>query len=213
MAQPYVTGPVNWFVSAQLGGMQPSGSTAGTPGNAYKDGSPVFFGHTEGSPEIDIEPDWEQVFVDLKGSKKPYDFLYAGESALISGVFTRWNESVLSVMQARVAGTGGRRGHNGAADIGTLMLTEGFSYPMWMQFPFATLKPAMSTEPAGYHWFNVFLLGPDRLSSNGTRPRKVQLFWVAVSALSIPGSGSGDGGWSWDLYDHNMAAIQGIPIN
>lgn len=205
MAQPYVTGPALLYV----------GVTSSSPGGTSN--KAVFLGTAEQSPVIEIRPDYEPVFNDLRGSKKPFDLAFEGEEAFTFADLTRWNESVYAALAARpravsALGAGGAvagglglaptRGVNIAGDIGTLQLTENQSFTLWVVFPYAS-KPAMASMPAGYRFpFTVFE-GPDLLKPLGTRPRKIHVVFHHMAGFN-PATGA------FFTYDTNTAGLPGI---
>ena len=154
-------------------------------------GAPLYLGTTEHTPRIRVRPGWSPVFNDIAGGVIPYDMVYEGEEAFISGDWNRYNEQTLSIMQARPRhnATGSVRGVNIAGDIGTLMLTEGQAYAMYLYFPYSS-KPAYVAAgmPAGYHFYAVFLEGPDDMDRLGTIDRINRLQWHALRVFnsSIP---------------------------
>lgn len=185
MAQPWVTGPVEIWAAAQT----PSAS---------------FLGYGEQAPDIDLHPEYDEVFCDVSGSKIPFDKLDEGEWGTGAVLLTYWDQAVLTKLQSRprvstaateisVAGTRQK------GEIGTLLLTEGYAYSVWYKFPYATLKPAMVGMPAGYRFPGSFLFGPDRRKS-GTKANKIGLTLIHLPVYT---RASGD----FLLYDNNMSGI------
>jgi hypothetical protein len=191
MAQPYVTGACSVW----------AGIGAGS--------APVFVGHAEQGMSIDIRAGWEPVMNDLAGTKVPFDMSYQGEEAILSGTLTRWNEAVVAAMAARwnaqASFLGGpQRGSENTFARGTLMLTEGAAFPIWLNFPLSSIA-AFATLPDGYRFAAGFLESPDRLEP-GTRPYKIQMIWHCL-AVFTPSNGS------FLLYDHDMSAVAALPLN
>lgn len=190
MAQPFVRGPAHCFVG--IG-----------PGQ-----TPVYLGTAERSPRIQIRPSWSPVFNDIAGQKVPFDWSFDGEEGYVVYDFTRWNEAVWEACQTRPFPpiAGGITGTNVAGDIGTLMLTEGAGYPLWILFPY-TLKLAYATQPLGYHFFRTWLMGPDDLDENNTSAARIRGVWYCSRAptLNIPAAGL-----NFSLYDGNMAGLPPI---
>src|SRR5438105_3720161 len=118
MAKPYVTGPCAIYCGI---------------GALY---APIFLGHSERGVRIRIAPEYEPVHNDL-GGRVPIDWLYEGETAIISADLTRFNEAVYELIAARprTSTLGSVPGVNVPGDIGTMMITEGFAYPLWLVFP------------------------------------------------------------------------------
>lgn len=197
MAQLYVTGPCDIYV----------GTTAGTA---------LFLGHAERTPNAQIRPMFSPVFCDLYGQRIQADAIYDGEEGMISADLTRFNESLYALIAARPnsTGTGAARGTNLPGDIGTLMVAEGFAYPLFLRFPYAS-KAAFSTGsggamPAGYRFAACYLEGPDDLGPMATTNRRIRLNWHAVrTPFTVAGNPLGSVGML--LYDHNMAPTAGVP--
>lgn len=190
MAQPYVRGPAHFFVGIGAGQ------------------SPVYLGTAERTPKIQIRPAWSPVFNDIAGQKIPYDWSFDGEEGYVVYPFTRWVDPVWRACQARPRPPiiGGVPGLNVAGDIGTLMNTEGMGYPIWVLFPYAA-KTAYNTQPAGYHFFSSWLMGPDDLDRNNTDAALVNGVWYCSRkpTLNIAAAGL-----DMLLYDYNVAGLPPI---
>jgi hypothetical protein len=173
--------------------------------------SPAYLGTGERAPRPSFRPAFEPVMNDLTGSRIPYDWMFEGEEAIVTVRLTRWDEPTLAALQNRTGPAGQPRGVNFANDVGTLMLTEGAAYPLWLLFPFGIPgigKPAMIAGglPQGYHFYAAFLEGPDDRDSLGTNPATVDLTWhcgrvfSSSGANNIPRLGT-------VLFDHDMSAV------
>ena len=206
MAQPYVTGPALIYV--------------GVPNNTGGSSRAFFLGTAEQSPVIEIRPDYEPVFNDLRGGKKPFDLSFQGEEAFTFADLTRWNENVYAALAARprgatalalggalgvVAGAAGvapTRGLNIVGDIGTLQLTEGQNIVVWVVFPYAS-KAAMAGMPAGYRFPYSVFEGPDLLKPLGTKPRKIHIVFHHMAGYNASTG-------AFLTYDHNTSGLPGI---
>lgn len=186
MAQVYCTGPALFYVQF--------------PGES----TPKFLGTAEREPSIDIRPAFSPVLNDLGGQRVPFDMIYDGEEAFVSGLINRFNESVYAQLAARPAHLAGRRGNNISGEIGTLMVQEGKAVTLWVQFPYVA-KAAMlgGLMPAGYRFRAAYLEGPDALRPLGTTARKIGMMFHAIRIFSAV-----DG--SFALYDHDMTGLPGI---
>jgi len=193
MAQPYVTGPCSLWAGVGSGG------------------SPVFLGHAERSPSIQVRPSFSPVFNDIAGQRVPMDYIYDGEEGMVSVDLTRYNEVVYAALAAR-PNPGGSRGVNVPGDIGTLVGIEGMAFQLWLNFPYAA-KAAMAfgAMPAGYHFYAAFLEGPDGLDGLGTTNRRLRLNFHCIRALISGENNLGQGVFL--LYDHDMTAVDRLPIN
>lgn len=164
----------------------------------------TYLGTCEKAPKIVHRPAWKPVFNDIGGTEVPFDVSYQGEEAFTFADLTRWNEPVFSALQARPNFPGDVRGLNIPGDIGTLMLTEGRAYQLFIFFPYVA-KPAYASGgmPAGYRFVATFLEGPDELSELGTSPRKINLIFHHIR------------GWDpktqrFVCYDHAVGAMPAI---
>jgi hypothetical protein len=160
---------------------------------------PVYLGSAEETPTINIERSFRPWYDDEMGNTNPADDLYDGDSAVVSADVNRWNEPVYAFIASLVnrAPLGGVRGLNLAQEIGTSMTMEGFSYPLWVQFPFAA-KPAMAQGglPFCYRFFNAHLTN-DRLEPLNNEPRKTRLIWQCRRILDVVSGVAA-------LYDHDQ---------
>lgn len=188
-SQLYCTGPAHVWLQISPGG------------------APSYLGTCEESPDIEIRPEFEPVRNDIGGVKVPFDMSYQGEDALIVLDLNRWDEDVLRACQA-LPGTsagGNTRGQSGPLDVGTLMLTESKTIPVYIVFPFNS-KPAMARMPQGYRFFAAYNLGPHRNRPLGTRPRKVLTAFHAIRSFD-PAHGT------FLLYDEDVSVAfnNGLP--
>lgn len=177
----WCSGPVHFFAGVGSGG------------------TAVYFGTSEGSPNVDHRPTWAPLRNDLAG-ERPMDKSFQGEEGYISADFNRWDEGVYATMAGK--GSPGRaRGTHAAGDLGRLALFEGCAYQLWLQFPYSA-KSAMDDMPAGYHYWACTLEG-DTMPANGMRPRKIRLLWHAMKYLT-PGPNNSVLAY---LYNHDMTGI------
>ncbi len=158
MAQPFCTGPALLYVGVG-------------PGRA-----PVFLGTTEHTPRIIKRKNYKPLFNDLAGQMIPYDKSFQGEDCLVISELTRLNWPVYNRITCAPDAFGGVPGMNFPGDMGTLMMTEGGSYFLWVVFPYAA-KPAFATMSPGYRFFSAFLEDADTLAEVGTNPVKVMVAW------------------------------------
>lgn len=186
MSQLYCTGPAHVLV-------------------AFGGSNPRYLGTAKISPQIELKPEYKPVFNDL-GGDVPLDVSYLGEEALSQIDFTRWDESVYEIIAARPRSNAAATiGANTSLDVGTLVLTEGFGFIMYVLFPFATAKAAYSTLPAGYRFPASVFVGPDKMEQMGTHNmerlmvfRHLRIFNATTGAFL--------------LYDGNVTATRGIPL-
>jgi hypothetical protein len=194
VAQLYATGPVDVWVGAG--------------------GGPLFLGHGERAPRIQVQRMYKPAHTDLAGDV-PHDKAFAGEWALVTLALSRYNESTLALIQdvagANLVGTPPTRGFNVPGERGSLMLAEGQAYPLYLRFPFAA-KPvyqsaASGAMPAGYRFPAAYLGGPDDLFDLGLpNARKVGLVFECVAPFD-PTVTNAYGAGAFKLYDHNLSAL------
>ncbi len=166
---------------------------------------PTFFGTTEGEPDIVWTPEWEPVPNQLAGSRLPLDRNFQGEEALISGVFTRYNETLLQPLMkrtTRAVGTGNVRGKEGAGALGAFLGQEGLAFACIVVFPYFS-KPIFQKAgmAPGYRFFQCFNEG-DRYPPGGTKAQRYHLRLHAARRFNIAAIGG------YDLYDN---IITGLP--
>src|SRR5882672_11912422 len=109
MANQFSTGAVHVFIASPY----------------YNAGSPLYFGTTESMPDDRRQPEYEMLMNDASGSKVPLDMAWEGESAQISLVMTRWDETIAQQMEAKPNGFLRTPGTWEANDVGTLIGMEG----------------------------------------------------------------------------------------
>jgi hypothetical protein len=201
MAQLYASGPVDCWTGVGAGG------------------APLFLGHGERAPRIQVHRQYKPVHTDL-GGEVPHDKGFGGEWGVVSIVLDRYNESTLRIIEdVATVGTPGAavRGLNNPGEIGSLMLTEGLTYPLWLRFPFSA-KPAYSggsggPMPAGYRFLAAHLGSPDDLFDLGPpNARKVGLVFECMRAFDVTVVNSYGVG-QFLLYDHALNAIAGLAFN
>jgi hypothetical protein len=204
VAQPYVSGGVSIFV-----------------GVASTSGGPVFLGHGERAPRPRVHRHYVPYFSDLGGSRVPFDVAHAGESGSVSVVLDRWNESVLRVIEDAAttgrAGNLGVRGTNDPGEMGTLMVSEGVAYPLWLRYEFAG-RPTMNIGAngvmrKGWHFLAAFLDQVDDFEDLGLQPHKVLLTWTCLRLFDPTAASTTSGYGKFALYDEDMSAVANLPIN
>jgi hypothetical protein len=199
MAQAWVTGPAHIFLS-----FYSSIAVSGPAGVVTTLTTPIYLGTTERVPRLRIRAGWTPVFNDLTGGVIPYDMLYEGEEAFITGDFTRFNETTIRLLQARprhfLQPT--NRGTIQLLDQGTLMLTEGYAFQLSMFFPYSS-KLAFAGMPLGYRFPAAWLEGPDDLDNLGTVARVDRLVFHALRIINLSNA-------TMTLCDENVGPMPAI---
>lgn len=188
---------------------------------------PEYLGTGEEAPDVEISRSFEEVKNDLAGTVLPMDRVYEGQEGMTSVVLNRYNERVLLHCQSIRPGLADNAspGIDEVDNIGTMIGQEGWTYPLWLLFPYATLKPSMADMKPGYRFWSSFLIGPDQIKA-GTRAKRVHLMFKhqrAFTAASSPvGTVSAVGGapniaslinLKGKLYDFDMSNVANIAID
>lgn len=164
---------------------------------------PYYLGTCEQMPTIEVRPNYRPIYINDVGKKVPYDLLYEGKDAILSMTLNNFSEYLHAIIggrtNARVPG-GGPRGIDLYDSIGSLILSEGLSLMVWLQFPNAA-KPAMAQGglPPGWRFFACTLLAPDRIEP-GLRPKKIRLVFHALKLYDFVSGNQ-------FLFDHDMSSI------
>lgn len=162
-----------------------------------------YVGTGEIAPDIIKQTKFDPVYNDLGGSL-PWDYLFNGEEAVIPINLTVFNWSVVNKLDASPR-PNGTPGFYDANAIGSLMMTEGLAYHMWLVFPYAASKAIYSAAgmPAGYHfwasWCDSLVVQP------GTKANKIRINMRAVRLYQPASIGNG-----FVLYDHSLALLDGV---
>lgn len=182
MAGLWCTGPAHLFIGLGLGNFaNPAVYT------------PYYVGTDEDSPTIEIAPKYQEVKNDI-GGDDAMDDSYQGRSATIDYNLNRWNEGAIAALEQTNPFSTTLRGTDNPGDVGSLMQTEGLTFPVWVVFPYAASaptpflgKPAMAGMPAGYH-FLACILTSDNHTRLGTKPRRLR-FSFRARRVYTPASG------------------------
>jgi len=154
------------------------------------------------APRIRIRRRFRPIYQSDAGKQVEYDKAYSGQDAIIEMKLNNWNEYTYAQLAARVnqrSQGGGPRGVDTQDSIGSLMLTEGLAYMLFIQFPNAA-KPVMQAAgmPAGYRFFAAYPLIED--VRPGLPANELQLTWHALKLYDFRT------GNQW-LFDHDMSNV------
>lgn len=191
----FETGPVHVYVGASASGLLTLPTLAET----------FYAGSGEIAPDIIKQVKYDPVFNDIAGSL-PYDYLFQGEEAIVPITFTIWNWPRLSELNSAVNNS--NPGFEYAYNVGTLMVTEGKAFQMWLQFPYYSYKAIFSGAgmPAGYHFYGVFV--DSYVTMPGTKANKIRVNFRCVRVYQPASTGNG-----FYLFNHSMALSNGtIPV-
>lgn len=213
MSQAYVSGPVHCYV-----GVDPKEGSADLLNGGGRDpnkSKPIYLGTFQDAPKILTNSQWSPMMNDLWGQTSPFDMSYQGVYADIFGELTVWNWPVLTLCQTRpnVALT---EGADNILSIGTMMVTEGYAYPLWLHFPYYQLKgefgglAGKTNAPPGYRYHAAWLMGPEE-EDLGTKPNKVFVHFRGIRRVgSYAGGGATDTTNQFILRDRNMNGIPAL---
>lgn len=141
---------------------------------------------------------------DITGPMKPYDMLYVGKDATVFGDLTVWNWAIWDSIRKLPGTVAASFDDQDIDDIGTLMMTEGYAYHLWLQYPhFRKAAMADGNMPPGRHFINTFLIGPHK-ESPGTKANTVHVQFYAWQKYD-PSTGR------MKLGDNDMAGVPSVP--
>lgn len=194
MGQAYVRGPVHLYVGT---------------GSSF---TPTYLGTSERAPRLSRKRGFDRVMNDLAGSQLAYDYLLEGVEAFVTLKLTRWNQNTLNAIWDPVSNLGGGAApgnwmFSNPGEIGTLLVTEGVAFPLWVVYSFGSAGPATKVAmnnatngaiPPGFHLLNCFI--EDDSSEGGTDPASEPITFHAVRSLT---SAIG----SFSLGDTNLVGL------
>lgn len=148
----------------------------------------VYLGTAEMTPRLEIRPEHVPYFNSILSTRVPLDWCDQGFANVFMADINRLNMPVAAGMFSR-PNPGGVFGLQAAGDLGTLVIQEGFSYPLCIQFPYSA-KPAMQTGsggamPAGYVFANARLVGPDSWEPLNMTPLKIRFVWELLPTTTV----------------------------
>jgi hypothetical protein len=177
----------------------------------YNQGSfqgPYCFGTCEGYPRHERRPDYMQVMNDVSGRKKPLDMSYQGQDATISLDMTVWDEGVAQMLQQlpNMGNLAGTPGTSRFVDRGALMGFEGNAACIWIAYgnKIAT-KAAYAGLPFGYRYPLCIPFAPDTTEEGAQALIRNMQFYAWEKHNFQAGTST--------LYDNDMTAILGVPLN
>lgn len=165
---------------------------------------PLYFGTSESFPKDTRNPEYEPVMNDISGSKVPLDFAWEGESAIISLVMTRVEQSIVELMQARPHSAGALPGSWALNDVGSLMSLEGLTWQIWLAYTFGAAlgnKAAYVNQGmrAGRHYVQAIIWAPQD-DETGTKPMKQHFLLYAWPKLNMTTR-------RFVLYDYDFTGV------
>jgi hypothetical protein len=185
MPQPYVHGPGHLFPFIGAGKQ------------------PVYLGTAENTPRLEIRPAHTPYFNSIFSTRVPMDWNDQGAEAFLIADVNRWSEPIYQALSSR-PNPGGTPGLQAPGELGSVVIFEGLSFPLAIQFPYF-FKQAMSAGGMvpGYRLLNVRLVGPDTLEPINMEPSKRRLIFHALPTISIGPNNS----TITQLWDYNMSGL------
>lgn len=193
MAHPVTTGPA--YFHAGIG-----------PNYA-----PVFLGTATRGVRIQVRRYWEPIYNDIAGLAA-LDWMYEGQEGIVSCDLSRFDEAVYELIAAmpRSSSPGSVPGIEQPGDIGTMMVTEGFAFPIWVEMPYGlggrNAKPALADQPPAYHFFAAMLAGPDDFGAGAVQNQQKRLIFQCFRTTTI----NSQLGATFGLYDFSTAGLGGL---
>lgn len=201
MTQPYASGPVFVYV-----GWNDNSLIRRRFPQAFRRGTPLYLGTGEVAPESEIRRSWEPVMNDLSGGVA-HDMVFRGQEAFTNLNLTRWNESVLRLVQdcPYQLGSNGR-GYNSAAEMGSLMIQEGLAFSLYLLYGNRNdpaMRDGVNSMPRGFRFpSNTWSEGPD-VRQVGSRANKVRLLFHSIPAYD-------ENSATLILYDEDVSAVERV---
>jgi hypothetical protein len=200
MAQLYTTGPVDVFIRHAL------------------DLSPVFLGHGERAPTIDITPNYLPVKAHY-GGEIPVDAIFSGETGKVRMELVRFNHNALNMLKNRARSMLDQNPVKGLFEpgqIGTMIISEYSFFELWLRFTHSKkLHNNNGDLPDGYRFLTA-VLEPESIVGGSSTIMKVSLTFscwrypfCGYGLATRPGIG-GFNGVNLKLYDHDMSEIGDI---
>jgi hypothetical protein len=195
-AQPYVTGAVHFVVARDPADAGTANSQAPIP--------PIYLGTSEFSPYLEVDKQYVPLYNDLGGPLIPFDKAYAGKQAFVAADLTRLNwEGISRIMDDPIfsAGDLDEALNDGSSDTGTLILTEGYAFGLYLVWPYQAVQ-AYSRMYKGFH-FKGASAPKITINRMGTQPVRVHVSWHCIRVF--------DGKTKkFSLGDSNIAKAQGV---
>jgi hypothetical protein len=194
MARPLGSGPIHVYIAFG----PPAKITAA---------SARYFGTTRQGPDIDENLDYYPVMNDLTGPKQSMDDGYAGREDLVSLVMSSWDQATDNMLEHFLDPLNQRnpRGTDGLTDLGTLMISEGFTIGLWLLKQAATKAVNVASGmPLGRFYPTCVLVGPNKLIEGNRENLHVRIF-RAKKDLSKINQGQ------LPLFREDNASFNGLP--
>lgn len=162
-------------------------------------GAAEFLGYAKEGVRIRETAFKRPVRADFAGTQMPADMALEGKIAMIEVPILKYDPAVLSHLSGRMLGGAG--GVVQANEIGTLVLTEGKSFQLWIKSPYQS-KSAFSNYAAGYRFPCAIL--PDDMSWNiSTEEQVIRMTFIGLVSMNTSTL-------SGTLYDNDMTGFPSL---
>lgn len=188
--QPYTTGPCRIWV--------------GFPGVTL----PQPLGTCERGAKIRDMPEYEPIFNDFGGTKKPFENMHQGTDSLVAGVLTRYRHTVLDLLAESPSFAGLMIGGDAFGTIGTMMGLEARYCTLYLEYMYGNPATGKAVHvaggmPPGRRYFGAAWMPSDHTTGTGNKTASVMWHchrvFNPVTAAMI-------------CWDNNLAAIAGLPF-
>ena len=179
----------------------------------YPVGSVYYLGTGEVPPKIEWRPSFRPVF-NIDSGHVPYDKAYEGQDAIITMNLNNWDEWVYQMIGARDNARSNAyvhaRGFDSATSIGTMLMSEGMAYSLYLQYPLGGVGGSVfgggqtnpqNGMPPGYRFLCGYPINAKVIP--GTATNYLQLTWHALRLYNYASD-------SFCLFDHNMLGVTQI---
>lgn len=143
-----------------------------------------FLGWTIQGVEGRLMASFEDVRADYGGTMVPVDSQFMGEQAFVPMVLSQYVESVLSTVLKRRVGSGVTAGAIEAGGIGSLMIGQGYYFPLLIIAPYNSLSPFNTMVPCW--WFKAAWLNDETTQPTSVRVKNPQLIFRCLPLWNAP---------------------------
>jgi len=202
MARPLGSGPIHVYL-----GFGPPTARQFAPPPVTAAGA-LYYGTTRSGPDVDERVDYYQVMNDITGPRESFDEGFAGREDSISLTMSSWTQSVDNMLEHFLDpnNVNNPAGTDLLSDLGTLILSEGKSFGLWL-VKAAAGKPinVAAGMARGRYYPTVIMVGPNKLIEGNKENLRVRVF-TAKKDLAFLNAGA------LPLYKEDPASFAGLPV-
>lgn len=172
---------------------------------------PLFLGYSIGEVTITVVNAKVPVYNSLGGRTFPMDEIWDGELVMASFIINKFDHDVAERMMSQ-PNPFGVPGLNETSDIGTLLGSEGMTYPFWVVSPYAFLKAAQFPRlRPGYRFWSATLESP-KTTELGNRDKPFHMVVKGMRAFTAAATPTGPAvmpGYAakFRLYDNDVTGL------